>query len=144
VAASKRLVLDANILIRAVLGARVRSLIEAHCERVAFFVASESLGEAEKYLGEIAAERGIAAAIWREALARVMATVQTIPLDGLEPAEVEARARIAVRDPDDWPTLAAALLLECPIWTEDRDFFGSGVATWTTATVERYLRESAK
>ena len=67
-----------------------------------------------------------------------------IPLDGLEPAEVEARARIAVRDPDDWPTLAAALLLECPIWTEDRDFFGSGVATWTTATVERYLREPAK
>ena len=140
-AASKRLVLDANILIRAVLGARVRSLIEAHCERVAFFVASESLGEAEKYLGEIAAERGIATAIWREALAGVMATVQTIPLGGLESAEVEAKARIGVRDPDDWPTLAAALLLKCPVWTEDRDFFGSGVATWTTATVERYLRE---
>ena len=45
------------------------------------------------------------------------------------------------RDPEDWPTLAAALLLECPIWTEDQDFFGSGVATWTTATVERFLRE---
>jgi hypothetical protein len=28
--ASKRLVLDANILIRAVLGVRVRSLVEAH------------------------------------------------------------------------------------------------------------------
>ena len=37
--ASKRLVLDANILIRAVPGVRVRSLIEAHCEHVAFFVA---------------------------------------------------------------------------------------------------------
>jgi predicted nucleic acid-binding protein len=139
--ASKRLVLDANILIRAVLGVRVRSLVEAYCERVAFFVASESLEEAENYLGEIAAARGLAAAIWRDVLARVMDTVQTVPLDALEPAEVEARARIGVRDPDDWPTLAAALLLECPIWTEDRDFFGSGVPTWTTATVERYLRE---
>jgi hypothetical protein len=55
--ASKRLVLDANILIRAVLGVRVRSLVEAHCERVAFFVASESLVEAENYLGEIAPAR---------------------------------------------------------------------------------------
>lgn len=140
-AANKRLVLDANILIRATLGMRVRSLVEAHCERVAFFVAEASLLEAEKNLGEIAAARGIAAPIWRDVLARVMDTVQTIPLDALEPAQVEARARIGVRDPDDWPTLAAALLLECPIWTEDRDFFGSGVSTWTTATVERFLRE---
>lgn len=120
---------------------RVRSLVEAYCDRVAFFVAEESLLEAEKYLGEIAAARGIAVAIWRDVLARVMDTVQTISLDALEPTEVEARARIGVRDPDDWPTLAAALLLECPIWTEDQDFFGSGVPTWTTATVEHYLRE---
>ena len=133
--------LDANILIRAVLGARVRGLIEQYCGRVAFFVASESVEEAEQYLGDLAARRGIEEAAWREALAGVMATVQTIPLDALEPAEIEARARIGVRDPDDWPTLAAALLLECPIWTEDRDFFGAGVPTWTSAGVERYLRE---
>jgi predicted nucleic acid-binding protein len=136
-------VLDANILIRAVLGARVRTLIEGYCDRVAFFVAREAVEEVEQYLGDIAARRGIPEAVWRDTLAGVMATVQTIPLDALEPAEVEARARIGVRDPEDWPTLAAALLLECPIWTEDRDFFGSGVPTWTTATVERYLRESS-
>ena len=139
--ASKRLVLDANILIRAVLGARVRSLIEVYCERVAFFVAEAGFEEAENYLAEIAAARGIAEAIWRETLARVMDAVQTIAPDALEHSAVEARARIRARDPEDWPTLAAALLLECPIWTEDQDFFGSGVATWTTATVERFLRE---
>ncbi len=70
-----------------------------------------------------------------------MDAVQTIAPDALEHSAVEARARIGARDPEDWPTLAAALLLECPIWTEDQDFFGSGVATWTTATVERFLRE---
>jgi len=32
----KRLVIDANILIRAVLGQRVRRLIAGACERVAF------------------------------------------------------------------------------------------------------------
>ena len=28
----------------------------------------------------------------------------------------------------------------CPIWTEDRDYFGAGVATWTSDLVEIYLR----
>lgn len=44
-----------------------------------------------------------------------------------------------IRDKDDWPALALALQLECAIWTEDQDFFGIGIATWTTNTVVRYL-----
>ena len=55
----------------------------------------------------------------------------------IEGAKDEALMRI--RDPADWLVLALALLLECAIWTEDQDFFGTGVATWTTAAVERYL-----
>jgi hypothetical protein len=35
--------------------------------------------------------------------------------------------------------VAAAILLGVPIWTEDQDFFGSSVATWTTDRVELYL-----
>jgi len=50
------------------------------------------------------------------------------------------RSRIESRDPDDWPILATALALECPIWTEDQDFFGAGVPTWTTDRVELSLR----
>ncbi len=37
------------------------------------------------------------------------------------------------------PAVAAALQFDCPVWTEDQDVFGSGVATWTTATVEIVL-----
>jgi predicted nucleic acid-binding protein len=55
----------------------------------------------------------------------------------IETAKDEALRRI--RDPADWPALALALQLECAIWTEDQDFFGTGLATWTTATVQRYL-----
>ena len=65
----------------------------------------------------------------------------------VDPAEYEvmkpsAMARIEPRDPDDWPVLACALAFNCPIWTEDRDFLGTGVATWTTSLVEQYLPES--
>ena len=56
--------------------------------------------------------------------------------------EEPARERVLARDPDDWPVVAVALLLDLPIWTEDQDFFGSGIAIWTTDTVELYLRGS--
>jgi predicted nucleic acid-binding protein len=42
---------------------------------------------------------------------------------------------MAARDVEDWPVAAVALMLSVPVWTEDRDFFGSGIATWTTDRV---------
>ena len=71
------IVLDANILIRAVLGRRVRQLIETYSSRGVRFFA---------------------------------------------------------------PDVAGALALSCGIWTEDADFFGTGVAVWTSSRVEIYLR----
>ena len=51
----------------------------------------------------------------------------------------QATQRIAVRDVDDWPVLACAMTIGCPVWTEDADFFGAGVATWTTDRITLYL-----
>ena len=50
-----------------------------------------------------------------------------------------ALARIEKRDPDNWHILAVALVLDCPVWTEDNDFFGTGVPTWTSDRVEIFL-----
>lgn len=55
-----------------------------------------------------------------------------------------ARKRIAKRDEEDWPVLAVALTYNCPIWTEDTDFFGCGVATWTTDRIELYLSQACQ
>jgi hypothetical protein len=33
------------------------------------------------------------------------------------------------------------LALGCPIWTEDTDFFGCGVATWTSASIDSFLSQ---
>ncbi len=35
-------------------------------------------------------------------------------------------------------------MLGLPIWTEDQDFFGTGVPTWTTDRVEFYLNAAKK
>ena len=40
--------------------------------------------------------------------------------------------------------IAAALALDCPIWTEDKHFFGVGVPTWTTDRVELFLASKKK
>lgn len=138
---SKRIIVDANILIRAVLGVRVRELIERFCESTAFYVAESNVEEAMQYLSELAPRRGIREDIWREAFAVIMGAVQIIPQVELAAAESEARARIGRRDPEDWPAVAAAVQFDCPVWTEDEDFFGSGVATWTTSTIEIYLQK---
>ena len=66
-----------------------------------------------------------------------------IPLDEAiyHDFEADAKQRIEARDIHDWPLLALALTLNCPIWTEDKDFFGAGVATWRTQNVELYLSQ---
>jgi predicted nucleic acid-binding protein len=69
--------------------------------------------------------------------------VQTIESEVYARHEAVARQRIHERDEDDWPILAAALAFGCPIWTMDTDFFGCGVATWTTSQIEFYWAKAA-
>jgi predicted nucleic acid-binding protein len=58
--------------------------------------------------------------------------------------EADARQRLRGRDEDDWPVLATALGLACAVWTEDSDFFGTGIAVWTTSRVEIFLQAQVK
>jgi len=74
-------------------------------------------------------------------LGQVEGIVERVDRSLYEEYESTARGRVGTRDPEDWPVAAVALLLELPIWTEDQDFFGTGIATWTTDRVELYLRE---
>jgi hypothetical protein len=40
--------------------------------------------------------------------------------------------------------LATALAPACAIWTEDADFFGAGVAVWTTNRIEIFFRQQLR
>lgn len=55
--------------------------------------------------------------------------------------ESDARERLRGRDEDDRHVLATALWLGCPIWSEDTDFFGTGIAVWNTNRIEIFLRQ---
>jgi predicted nucleic acid-binding protein len=137
------LVLDANILIRAVLGSRVLFLLWKYAENAEFSVPDTAFQEAREQLPNILERRKVPLAPAMATLDSLSNLVQTVEFETYARFEAIARQRLARRDEDDWPVLATALVLGCPIWTEDTDFFGCGVATWTTDRVELYLAEAA-
>lgn len=143
---SGRMALDANILIRAVLGRRVNALFSAYRPYVEFFAPAECFDDARRYVPSVVGTR------FPGKTAQALETLDILEDDGVVEKidrsryamfEREARRRIEARDPDDWPLVALALTLDCPIWTEDNDFFGTGIPVWNTANVEIYLRERA-
>src|SRR5580704_16571472 len=136
----KGLVLDANILLRAVLGQRVRELLEAFEDTVAFYSPDVCFDDARKYIPDVSSRRRIDPLPGLAVLEEVSNIFESVDQSLYEDFETVALARVTPRDPDDWPVVAVALLLDFPIWTEDQDFFGSGIATWTTDHVELYLR----
>lgn len=141
----RRIVLDANILIRAVLGPRARNIILQNADRTAFFAPEAAYDDARKYLPALVAKRGARLAAETQTLGVLSAlerVVFSVAQETYEVARPDAEARLHGRDPDDWPILATAMVLDCPIWTEDQDFFGTGVPTWTTDRVELYLNNT--
>jgi predicted nucleic acid-binding protein len=135
------LVLDANILVRAVLGSRVPWLLGKYAAYVEFVGPDTVFRKAREELPAILERRGVPADTAMAAFGALSLLVQTIEFETYSPFEPAARQRLARRDEDDWPVLAVALALNCPIWTEDNNFFGCGVATWTTDRVELYMAD---
>ena len=138
---SKALVIDANILVRAVLGRRVREIIDTYAEQVTFFVPEAAYAEAEEHLPALIIRRGGDPEKAVKFLCSLRGLVELIGSEIYGPFESTAPERLEGRDPEDWPILASALAIGCPIWTEDTDFFGCGVPTWTTSRVVVFLRD---
>ena len=136
---NRLIVIDANILIRGILGEHVPQLLERYSDQVRFFTARVCYKEVRRHLPAILEKREVEPEPFLKAVDLLETVV--VPLDEEIYGAFEARAkqRIAARDKQDWPLLALALALDCPVWTEDNDFFGTGVVTWHSQNVEIYL-----
>lgn len=138
-ATETKIVLDANILIRAVLGKKVRNTIQKYANSARFFTPDVCFADARKYLPALFAKRNLPTDEAVAVLQELTNFIAAVDANLYEIYEVEAKQRIAVRDIDDWPVVAVSLMLDCPVWTEDSDFFGTGVSTWTSDRVHLYL-----
>jgi predicted nucleic acid-binding protein len=74
-----------------------------------------------------------------EVLDLIATLVVPMKLELYENLRDAALQRMAICDADDWPVLVCAMALGCAVCTEDSDFFGAGVTTWTTDRVELYF-----
>jgi predicted nucleic acid-binding protein len=137
------IVLDANILIRAILGRRVRELLETYAgQGIRFYAPAVAYADAAKYLPALLTKRAKSDVDLPATLEYLQSLVEPIYEDIYGIFEQEARRRLRGRDEEDWPILAAALAISCAIWTEDTDFFGTGIAVWTSDRVEIFLKET--
>ncbi len=135
----KRIVLDANILVRAVLGTKVSTLLYDYSDSTEYFTTQYCFEEARKHLPAILKRRGGDAKKVLQSLDLLEKTIHAVESAFYESLYDEAYERIGKRDINDWPLVALALQLDCPVWTEDQDFFGTGLAVWNTQTVHLYL-----
>jgi hypothetical protein len=97
------IVLDANILIRAVLGRRVRQLFETYSGRgVRFYTPDIAFAEVERYLPSLLEKRAKAVADVGPSLQYLHVMVEWVDREVYGVFETEARRRLRGRDEDDW------------------------------------------
>lgn len=116
-------------------------LLKKYEETVGFYSPDVCFADAERHVSIVLKQRGADSTNVHLVLEQLSRLVLPIDVASYREHQETARRRIADRDPTDWPVVAAALFLKCPIWTEDQDFFGTGLPTWTTARVEEYLKD---
>lgn len=125
---------------------RLRGLQLFQEDRLELYMAeaawSETRHELAKRAGVIAERHGLSAferdALLSATTETLSASLNVLPTEAYAPFEATARGRIP-QDPNDWPSVALALAIDAGVWTEDRDFFGSGLATWSTPVLMHYL-----
>jgi predicted nucleic acid-binding protein len=134
------LVVDANILVSELLRQRGKELIQnpGLILYVTESVLSETSHELRERINAIIHKKGASEELGEKLLEAAQNVINT-KINIIEESvyihlETEARNRIP-RDPNDWSTVALALVLNAAIWTQDCDFLGCGCPTWTTETL---------
>jgi hypothetical protein len=98
----KGLVLDANILLRAIFGQRVSELLEAFEDAVTSYNPDVCFDDARKYIPDVSARRRIDPLPGLAVLEEVSNIVESVDQSLYEEYETIAREHVTPRDPDDW------------------------------------------
>jgi predicted nucleic acid-binding protein len=131
-----RLAADANVLLSALVGGRARLVLTSPLI-TEVLTTEKTLAEVEEYAIVLGRKKKIRDDVLLLALAALPVTV-AVPSEYTASLR-RARRRIARRAPDDVDILALALQLNIPLWSNDRDFEGTGVELFTTEGLLRKL-----
>lgn len=139
-----RLVVDTSVLVGELLRALGRERLGD--QRLDLFLPEQMWAEAQielpRRIGTFGRRRDLPTAVTDELVSLCLASIEAnvgILDEAIYGAfEDEARSR-SLRDPGDWPVVATALALSAGVWTNDNDFLGTGIPTWTTPSLQTWL-----
>lgn len=120
--ARRGLVLDANILLRAVFGKRVRYLLETFEDDARFYTPDICFHDAQRYISVIAHQRRFDIHLANAVLDHIGRIVERVDRSLYEEYESSARGRIEPRDPKTgpwWPLPSCSI---CPFGPKIRTF----------------------
>jgi predicted nucleic acid-binding protein len=113
----------------AIIGGNARTVFLT-AENTTFYTTVFNYKEVEKYIPILALKRDIPAEDLYMAFS--MLPLSVCEDDFYRDKITQAKRMIGKRDPDDAHLLALALKLNCPIWSNDKDFEGLGVRVYST------------
>jgi len=142
---SETLVVDANIILSAVLGFRSRPLLEQISARRALVISSEASLEVRHVLSRLDPDASVLIEIANEILEAIEVIETARYDDNLTSAERGLRQAVASRNGsvNDAHILALAWTYDADIWSHDRDFAGTGWPSWSSANLAAALAEQA-
>ncbi len=141
-APSSTLVIDAAILVAAARGRSSGAILEA-ARRARLVTTDRAVHEARRRI-----ELGLKRPELLEIVYGLVAEMTVVPVAALLPllkqSEIALKDAVASRNgsANDAHVLALAWSVDADIWTTDRDFAGTGVATWSTPNLMRGFAEA--
>lgn len=120
----KTLAIDANITISLFLGKKLKQLVIDNLENlknIGIYVAESVFSEVKNFMSRHIEDLSSLSqfldtiASWKDTFTYLESITTIVDNSDLELMKEEALARIGHRDPQDWPTLALALKLGCPV-----------------------------
>jgi predicted nucleic acid-binding protein len=143
-APTSTLVVDAAVLVAAARGRSSGALLEAG-RSAALVTTDRVVHEARRRI-----ELGLRRPELLEIIDGLLAEITVVPVAALTPVlaenELVLRDAVASRNGSirDAHVLALARSVEADVWTADRDFAGTGVASWSTLNLMRGLARAAR
>lgn len=144
-APSETIVVDANIILSAVLGFRSRPLLDMISARRALVMSIEASLEVRHVLARLDPDAPMLIEIADEVL-QAIEVVESVRYDAsLASAEDALHQAVASRNGSvsDAHLLALAWTYDADIWSHDRDFAGTGWPSWSNANLAAALRVEA-
>lgn len=133
------MIVDANILLRCALGAGLARLARLYDGGAALRTPEHMVDECVRV---IARNAGSKMDSHLRRLEEALTLCEVLASSAYAPLRAVAARRLGQGGQSDWPLLAAAILLDDAIWTNDRDLFGVGVPVWSTPNVLLSLGEA--